>query len=313
MEHFRGRCAVVTGGASGIGLAMATAFAAEGMRVMVADRDEERARRAADQLRRAGADARAALVDVADPTSVEVLRDRVHEELGPVHLLCNNAGVAARRPLVETTPEDWEWIFAVNVFGVVNGLRAFLPGMFETTGERHVVNTGSMSSLRVGVMGSQTMYTASKFAVLGLSEALRHELEPHGIGLTVLVPGPVATDLARTSEQARPDRGGSPGTAGAGRPTASVQAAGWRGWTRARWDRWWCGPSGRTGPLPSPIPSSGPRWLRSTTSWPGPSRTGRVHLDRSGHGHYPDERLVDRAARHEGDATERCPGMPRGR
>ena len=221
MEHFHGRCAVVTGGASGIGLAMATAFAAEGMRVMVADRDEERARRAADQLRRAGADARAALVDVADPTSVEVLRDRVHEELGPVHVLCNNAGVAARRPLVETTPEDWEWIFAVNVFGVVNGLRAFLPGMFETTGERHVVNTGSMSSLRVGVMGSQTMYTASKFAVLGLSEALRHELEPHGIGLTVLVPGPVATDLARTSELARPDRGGSPGTAGAGRPTAS--------------------------------------------------------------------------------------------
>jgi NAD(P)-dependent dehydrogenase (short-subunit alcohol dehydrogenase family) len=206
MENFTGRCAVVTGGASGIGLAMAAAFAGEGMRVVVADRDDGPARGAVDQLRGAGAEVMAAHVDVADPNSVLALRDRVHEEFGQVHLLCNNAGVAARRPLVETTPEEWEWIFGVNVFGVVNGLRAFLPGMIQAAGERHVVNTGSMSSLRVGVMGSQTMYTASKFAVLGLSEALRQELEPHGIGLTVLVPGPVATDLARTSELARPER-----------------------------------------------------------------------------------------------------------
>src|ERR1039458_4115421 len=101
MEQLSGRHAVVTGGASGIGLAMATAFAGEGMRVVVADRDEEQAERATDQLRRDGADAMAAHVDVADPASVEALRDRVHEELGPVHLLCNNAGVAVRRPLVE--------------------------------------------------------------------------------------------------------------------------------------------------------------------------------------------------------------------
>jgi NAD(P)-dependent dehydrogenase (short-subunit alcohol dehydrogenase family) len=218
VEQLSGRCAVVTGGASGIGLAMAKAFAAEAMRVVVADRDGERAQQVTDQLRRDGADVTAAKVDVADPASVEALRDRVYEELGPVHLLCNNAGVAARKPLVETTPEDWEWIFGVNVFGVVNGLRAFLPGMIETTGERHVVNTGSMSSLRVGVMGSQTMYTASKFAVLGLSEGLRQELEPHGIGVTVLVPGPVATDLARTSELARPDRARSQGAVGAPPP-----------------------------------------------------------------------------------------------
>jgi 2-hydroxycyclohexanecarboxyl-CoA dehydrogenase len=205
MDQFEGRCAVVTGGASGIGLAMATAFAAEGMRVVIADRDDETAAGAADQLASSsGADVMAAHVDVADPDSVETLRQAVSERFGPVHVLCNNAGVAARRPLVESTPADWEWIFGVNVFGVVNGLRAFLPGMIEATGERHVVNTGSMSSLRVGVMGSQTMYTASKFALLGLSEALRQELDPHGIGLTVLLPGPVATDLARTSELGRP-------------------------------------------------------------------------------------------------------------
>ncbi|HEX3566435.1 MAG TPA: SDR family NAD(P)-dependent oxidoreductase [Acidimicrobiales bacterium] len=204
MDQFEGRCAVVTGGASGIGLAMAAAFAGEGMRVVIADRDDETAAGAAEELASSGADVMAAHVDVADPNSVETLRHAVSERFGPVHLLCNNAGVAARRPLVETTPEDWEWIFGVNVFGVVNGLRAFLPGMIRETGERHVVNTGSMSSLRVGVMGSQTMYTASKFALLGLSEALRQELDPHGIGLTVLLPGPVATDLARTSELGRP-------------------------------------------------------------------------------------------------------------
>lgn len=196
---------MVTGGASGIGLAMATAFAGAGMRVVIADRNDESATAAADQLASTSeADVMAAHVDVADPDSVDTLRQAVSDRFGPVHLLCNNAGVAARRPLVETTPEDWEWIFGVNVFGVVNGLRAFLPGMIRATGERHVVNTGSMSSLRVGVMGSQTMYTASKFALLGLSEALRQELDPHGIGLTVLLPGPVATDLARTSELGRP-------------------------------------------------------------------------------------------------------------
>jgi NAD(P)-dependent dehydrogenase (short-subunit alcohol dehydrogenase family) len=203
VKDFEGRCAVVTGGASGIGLAMATALAGEGMRVVVADRDDEPARRAADELRDSGAEVMAAHVDVADPASVEALRQTVTQRFGDVHVLCNNAGVAARRPLVESTPEDWEWIFGVNVFGVVNGLRAFLPGMIKATGERHVVNTGSMSSLRVGVMGAQTMYTASKFAVLGLSEALRQELDPHGIGLTVLLPGPVTTDLARTSQLGR--------------------------------------------------------------------------------------------------------------
>jgi NAD(P)-dependent dehydrogenase (short-subunit alcohol dehydrogenase family) len=215
MKDFEGRCAVVTGGASGIGLAMATALAGEGMRVVVADRDDEPALRAADELRDTGAEVMAAHVDVADPASVEALRQTVYQRFGDVHVLCNNAGVAARRPLVESTPEDWEWIFGVNVFGVVNGLRAFLPGMIRATGERHVVNTGSMSSLRVGVMAAQTMYTASKFAVLGLSEALRQELDPHGIGLTVLLPGPVTTDLARTSqlgrsEPARPVRADAP-------------------------------------------------------------------------------------------------------
>ncbi len=205
MEEFSGRSAVVTGAAGGIGLGMATAFVGEGMRVVLADRDEARAEQAAAELRAGGADAWAAHVDVADPASTEALAAAVAERNGPVHLLCNNAGVAARRALVDSTPEEWSWIFGVNVFGIVNGLRAFLPGMLAGEGPRHIVNTGSMSSLRVGVMGSQTMYVASKFAVVGLSEALRQDLVGTGIGVTVLLPGPVATELSTTSVAARPD------------------------------------------------------------------------------------------------------------
>jgi NAD(P)-dependent dehydrogenase (short-subunit alcohol dehydrogenase family) len=204
LEKLSGRCAVVTGAAGGIGLGMATAFVAEGMRVVLADRDVGRAQRAAAELAAQGAHVVAAFVDVADPASVEALADEVAARMGEVHLLCNNAGVAARRPIVETTPAEWEWIFGVNVFGIVNGLRAFLPAMLSGGGVRHVVNTGSMSSLRVGVMGNQTMYTASKFAVVGLTEALRQELEGTEIGVSVLLPGPVTTELARTSEEGRP-------------------------------------------------------------------------------------------------------------
>jgi NAD(P)-dependent dehydrogenase (short-subunit alcohol dehydrogenase family) len=203
-------------------LGMATAFVAEGMRVVLADRDVARAERAAAELAERGANVVGAFVDVADPASVEALADEVAARMGEVHLLCNNAGVAARRPIVETTPAEWEWIFGVNVFGIVNGLRAFLPGMLSGGGARHVVNTGSMSSLRVGVMGNQTMYTASKFAVVGLSEALRQELEGTEIGVSVLLPGPVATELSRTSEVGRPRTVG--GSAGGEDPGGSAPA-----------------------------------------------------------------------------------------
>jgi len=226
MREMAGRCAVVTGAAGGIGRAMAQAFAAEGMRVVVADLDGERARRATGELRADGADAWAEAVDVTDPASVEALAEVVAERMGPVHLLCNNAGVAARRPVVESTPEEWEWVFGVNVFGIVNGLRAFLPAMLAAEGERHVVNTGSMSSLRVGVMGNQTMYVASKFAVVGLSEALRQDLVGTGIGVSVLLPGPVATELSVTSEAARPASVPSPtGSGGTGTPAPAPRGA----------------------------------------------------------------------------------------
>ena len=147
---------------------------------------------------------------MADPGSVEALRDAVLERFGHVHLLCNNAGVGRRLELTESTPDDWAWVFSVNVFGVVNGVRAFVPVMAGPPGEHHIVNTSSMSGVRVGVTGHQSIYVGSKFAVVGLSEALRAELEPLGIGLSILLPGPFTTDMATSSRRARELQGADP-------------------------------------------------------------------------------------------------------
>ena len=222
MEQLEGRTAVVTGAAGGLGRAMAMAFAAEGMSVGIADIDGERAEAAAAGLRRSGADAAGFAVDVADPGSVEDLRDRALERFGHVHLLCNNAGVGCRRPIVESSPEDWQWVFSVNVFGPVNGMRAFVPAMSGAPGEHHIVNTSSMSGVRVGVTGHQSIYVGSKFAVVGLSEAMRAELEPLGIGLSVLLPGPFTTDMASTSRRARQIQTGETDDEADGPPLAAA-------------------------------------------------------------------------------------------
>ncbi len=201
--QLKGRTALVTGGASGIGFGMAVAFAASGMRVAIADIDPDRVRSATARLRERSPNVVGFEVDVADPDSVIRLRDQARRELGEVHLLCNNAGVGCRRELVESTPADWQWVFSVNLFGQVNGMRAFVPIMGGAPGEHHIVNTASMSGLRLGVMGYQSIYTASKFAVLGMTEALRAELEPMGIGLSVLFPGPVTSGMRANSAQVR--------------------------------------------------------------------------------------------------------------
>ena len=210
MEELEGRVAVVTGAAGGIGFGIAAALAEAGMAVAVADIDGERAAAAAGRLAEAGRPVQGFPVDVADPTSVESLRDAVLARFGHVHLLCNNAGVGRRLELTASTPEDWAWVFSVNVFGVVNGLRAFVPVMAGAPGEHHVVNTSSMSGVRVGVTGLQSIYVGSKFAVVGLSEALRAELDPLGIGLSILLPGPFVTDMASSSRRARELQGADP-------------------------------------------------------------------------------------------------------
>jgi NAD(P)-dependent dehydrogenase (short-subunit alcohol dehydrogenase family) len=199
-DPFRGRVAVVTGGAGGIGLAMARAFAARGARIVLADVDAAALARAEAELAAAGAEVFGVAADVTRRESVAALADAAFGRFGAVHVLCNNAGIAVAGPLVGADPDDWRRAMDVNFWGVVHGIDAFLPRMIAQRQGGHVVNTASMAGL-VGMQGLG-IYCATKFAVVGLSESLRRELEPHGIGVSVLCPMLVATRIAENSARA---------------------------------------------------------------------------------------------------------------
>ena len=190
LQELDGRVAVITGGGSGIGASLARACAAEGMRVVVVDVSGERAASVAAELPDGTAVARA--VDVSDAASVEALADFAFDAFGAVHLLCNNAGVSPAGRIWDFTDDEWRWLLGVNVHGVANGIRSFVPRMIEQ-GEGHIVNTGSgasfVSTPRLGP------YCATKHAIVGLSEALRYELDGTGIGVSVLVPAGVNTNI----------------------------------------------------------------------------------------------------------------------
>ena len=192
MERLEGRVAVVTGAAGGIGLGLAEAFLAEGMRVVVADVDGARLERAAASL--ASDDVLAVPTDVSDAASVDALAARALDAFGAVHVLCNNAGVSTLGYQWETPLEDWRWLMGVNLFGVVHGIHTFVPILLQQD-EAHVVNTASMAGLMTSA--GSAPYSASKHAVIGLSKALRAELgikSPH-VGVTVMCPGEVATGM----------------------------------------------------------------------------------------------------------------------
>lgn len=198
MKDFAGKTAFVTGGASGIGFGMAQAFARRGMKIMLADIEEKPLAEAVETLRGQGfnADADGVVVDVADLEAVKAAAARTLETFGGVHIVCNNAGVGGGGPFGEMTSEAWHWTINVNLHGVFNGLTAFVPMMKAQGQGGHIVNTASIAGLMGGAGGA---YAASKFAVVGLSQVLREELAPHGIGVSVLCPGFVATRILESA------------------------------------------------------------------------------------------------------------------
>jgi len=180
MREFKGRVAVVTGGASGIGRALAGAFAGEGMKVAIADVESRALEKTAGELRARGAEVLAVVTDVSKRESVQALADRVFATFGACHILCNNAGVGApSAPVWETTPNDWAWIYGVNVMGVVHGIHAFVPRMLASGEEGLVINTSSGDG-GIEPLPDQAVYASSKAAVSIITECLGAQLAAQG-------------------------------------------------------------------------------------------------------------------------------------
>jgi NAD(P)-dependent dehydrogenase (short-subunit alcohol dehydrogenase family) len=196
MREFKGKTAFVTGGASGIGLAMAKAFAEEGMNVMLADVEQNALDSALKDLHQYGNHVRGVACDVADPQSVERAAQTTFSAFGKVHILCNNAGVAGGGGIDTISVESWKWVVDVNLMGVVYGIRSFLPHMRAHGEGGHIVNTASMAGMVSG-MGFNP-YTATKFAVVAMSEGLVPQLQPFGIGVSVLCPHFVRTKIGES-------------------------------------------------------------------------------------------------------------------
>lgn len=211
VDVFKGKVAVVTGGGSGIGRALSLALAREGARVVIADLDETAMESVAREAHGCGVEALAVRTDVTELGQVQALAERAWQAFGAVHVLCNNAGVAAWGGLEKATHRDWQWVLGVNLWGVIHGIEAFVPRMIAGGQRGHIVNTASMA----GLIASQGLgvYNTSKYAVVGLSETLAKDLKPYGIGVSVLCPMGVETRI-RESERSRPAAlRNAPGTA----------------------------------------------------------------------------------------------------
>jgi NAD(P)-dependent dehydrogenase (short-subunit alcohol dehydrogenase family) len=206
MREFLDKVAVVTGAASGIGFAMAERFAREGMHVVLADIERDALARAEISLRNAGKKVLAVVTDVSKPESVEALAKKTLETFGTVHVVCNNAGVGNPAvPIWENTLADWQWVLGVNLWGVVHGIRTFVPILLRQGEPGHVVNTASMaglmSSARLGI------YNASKHAVVAISETLHAELAAIGsqVKVSVLCPAFVQTNIGDSGRNRPPE------------------------------------------------------------------------------------------------------------
>ncbi|MEK6211329.1 MAG: SDR family oxidoreductase [Pseudomonadota bacterium] len=203
MKEFKDRVAVVTGAASGLGRAMALRFAREGMKIVLADVQADALKKTEAEFEQAGFPILAVRTDVSKGKDVEALADKAFKTFGGVHVLCNNAGVAPGGTVWEHTEKDWEWTLGVNVWGVIHGIRAFVPRMLEQNVDCHVVNTASVAGLLS--LPGMSVYCVSKHSVVTLTECLHHDLVEFGakVRASVLCPAYVPTGIS-DSERNRP-------------------------------------------------------------------------------------------------------------
>lgn len=202
LTEFRGKTAVITGGAAGIGLELARQLTAEGAKVVLIDWEKAPLEAAAQEL-----GATAFLGDIRDAAGMKALADRIVEQFGRVDLVCANAGVVRMAAVMDLTPQDWRWMFDVNVFGTVNTVQAFLPALQANPDGGHVLITGSISSL-ITTRG-QSGYAASKHALAAFAETLSMEMRAEGakVGVSIVCPGPVRTNFGQSERNRGPEYG----------------------------------------------------------------------------------------------------------
>jgi len=207
MEDFKGKVAVITGGASGIGFATARALAGQGARVVIADVEQKALGAAVDKLQSMGADVVGFKVDVSNKASMHYLADQAWDTFGAVHILFNNAGVAVGGPTQEASHADWEWSINVNLWGPIHGVEAFVPRMVAQKQGGHVLFTASFA----GLVPNRNLgpYCVTKFGVVALAECLHKDLREHGIGASVLMPMRVSSNIDY-SRRNRPAAFGGP-------------------------------------------------------------------------------------------------------
>ncbi len=210
MKDFKGKTAFVTGAAQGIGLGISRALAEAGMNLAIADIQPEALEQARQEFERRGVRTVALPLDVSDARAVQQAADQVQKAFGNIHVLANNAGVAPPgKPISRFTLDEWNWVIGVNVYGVIHGLRSFLP-LIRAHGEGgHVVNTASIGGLQVRPGRGSGAYSATKYAVVAISESLAQELDGSGIGVSVLCPAAVNTEIYASARH-RPRRFGGP-------------------------------------------------------------------------------------------------------
>lgn len=206
MDDLEGRVAVITGGASGIGLATARNLAARSVKLVLADVEEAALDTAVSDLTATGAEVIGVQTDVADLAAVEALADATWDHFGAAHVVFNNAGVAVAGPIAEMTHADWKWTIDVDLWGPIHGVEAFLPRMIEQGAGGHIVNTASFAGLVPN--DGLGVYCVAKYGVVAMSEVLQRELRQHEIGVSVLCPMRVATNIDASGRNRQGDYGG---------------------------------------------------------------------------------------------------------